>query len=517
MLKRYSDFINESLELILESDVIFSDKFRKALTKIDHPISKALLDTENKDITTQSNYFDIDLSKNDKISFTPDRKAQEILGDTKETVRFVGSGGGWLKHSESNQELFDKLGYVPEGEVYKPNSTEIGEVIKKVTSESSGKTYAWVKFSDGQGVYNVEKLTNTDQKLKQVWSKNRQEIGVGRGVRALLKAAAVTTPSLIGAFTDKDLELFVNLYKATIDKLNDKFSFFEEVKGSDIAYWYHYDRYYQRSGTLGSSCMAVASKSWLEIYTANPEQVSLVIFKSQDDPDKITGRALLWTLTDGKKFLDRIYAINDSDVQLFRDYAKENGWYSKYYNNSGDDNKAYAPDGTNVYLDLTVNLVKKSYNNYPYLDTLKYFQEGRGILSNEQKGDYISLEDTGGGNSSSCQNCGGSGEVECCECDGGGEFTCNDCSGNGEVSCNDCSGRGDIDCSNCDGTGEIEDEGEDGETTTKECPDCDGRGNNSCEDCNGNGEIECSDCSGRGNVECSNCDGRGNSSCYDCN
>ena len=263
--------------------------------------------------------------------------------------------------------------------------------------------------------------------------------------------------------------------------------------------------------------MAGVPNSWLEIYTANPEQVSLVIFKSQDDPDKITGRALLWTLTDGKKFLDRIYAINDSDVQLFRDYAKENGWYSKYYNNSGDDNKAYAPDGTNVYLDLTVNLVKKSYNNYPYLDTLKYFQEGRGILSNEQKGDYISLEDTGGGNSSSCQNCGGSGEVECCECDGGGEFTCNDCSGNGEVSCNDCSGRGDIDCSNCDGTGEIEDEGEDGETTTKECPDCDGRGNNSCEDCNGNGEIECSDCDGRGNVECSNCDGRGNSSCYDCN
>ena len=53
MLKRYSDFINESLELILESDVVFSDKFRKALTKIDHPISKALLDTENKGYITK--------------------------------------------------------------------------------------------------------------------------------------------------------------------------------------------------------------------------------------------------------------------------------------------------------------------------------------------------------------------------------------------------------------------------------------------------------------------------------
>lgn len=514
MLKRYSDFINESLELVLESDVIFSDKFRKALTKIDHPISKALLDTENKDITTQSNYFDIDLSKNDKISFTPDRKAQEILGDTKETVRFVGSGGGWLKHSESNQELFDKLGYVPEGDVYTPNSTEIGEVIKKITSETSGKTYAWIKFTDGQGVYNVEKLRSVDEKLKQVWSKNRQEIGVGRGVRALLKAAAVTTPSLIGAFTDKDLELFVNLYKATIDKLNDKFSFFEEVKGSDIAYWYHYDRYYQRSGTLGSSCMAGASKSWLEIYTANPEQVSLVIFKSQDDPDKITGRALLWTLTDGKKFMDRIYVINDSDVQLFRDYAKENGWYSKYYNNSGGNNKAYAPDGSNVNLDLTVNLDKKDYSNYPYLDTLKYFQEGRGILSSEQqRGDYVTLEDTGGGHSSSCETCGGNGEIECSDCYGNGEVDCDECSGSGEISCNDCSGSGDIECSNCDGSGNIEDE----EGNEIECPDCSGNGNNNCEDCNGNGEIECSDCRGRGNFECGNCDGRGNISCYDCN
>ena len=511
MLKRYSDFINESLELILESDVVFSDKFRKALAKIDHPIAKALLDTENKDITTQTNYFDIDLSKNDVVSFTPDRKAQEILGDTKETVRFIGSGGGWLKHSESNQELFDKLGYVPEGNVYTPNSTEIGEVIKKVTSETSGKTYAWVKFTDGQGVYNVEKLRSADDKLKQVWSKNRQEIGVGRGVRALLKAADVTT------FTDRDLELFVNLYKATIDKLNDKFSFFEEVTGEKIYFWYNYQNYYQRSGTLGNSCMANARASWLEIYTENPNQVSLVIFKSQDDPDKIVGRALLWTLTDGKKFMDRIYAINDSDVQLFRDYAKENGWYSKYYNNSSDDNKAYAPDGSNVSLDLTVNLDKKDYSNYPYLDTLKYFQEGRGILSSEQKGDYVTLEDTGGGSSSSCETCGGNGEIECGDCYGNGEIECDECSGSGEISCNDCSGSGDIECSNCDGSGEIEDEGEDGETTTKECPECSGKGNNDCEDCNGNGEIECSDCRGRGNTECGNCDGRGNVSCYDCN
>jgi hypothetical protein len=89
MIKKYSDFINENLEFILESNVVYSDNFRKAMTKIDHPMAKAILGVENNDITVQANYLDIEFSKNDTITFTPDRKAQEILGDTKEVVRFI--------------------------------------------------------------------------------------------------------------------------------------------------------------------------------------------------------------------------------------------------------------------------------------------------------------------------------------------------------------------------------------------------------------------------------------------
>ena len=89
---------------------------------------------------------------------------------------------------------------------------------------------------------------------------------------------------------------------------------------------------------------------------------------------------------------------------------------------------------------------------------LIFCAEGRGILSSEQKGDYISLEDTGGGNSSSCESCGGDGEVECGDCYGSGEVECGECSGNGEVSCDNCSGSGEIECENCSGSGNIEDE-----------------------------------------------------------
>lgn len=503
MIKKYFEFINESFEsLLLESNVVYSDKLRRALTKIESPIAKKLLDIENKDLPVQSNYFDISLDKNDTLNFTPDRKAQEILGQTKEIYRFTGSSGGWLKHKDTNAEIFDKLGYTYEEgtEPYKPNSRDLGTVVAKVTSETSGKTYFWIKWQGGtgtdkegvelgQGVYNQDKVTLIDSSqalLREVWSKNRQDIKVGRGIRALMRSVGETS------FLDKDYEAFVNMFKATIDKLNDKFSYFNVVSGDDIHYWYDNKKYYERKGTLGSSCMAGADESWLEIYTANPNQVNLVIFKSQDDDSKIVGRALLWTLTDGKKFMDRIYTINDSDVNLFREFAKENGWYAKYYNSSSDSGKAIAPDGSTIELNLTVNLDKKNYRNFPYLDTLKYFLEGRGILSNRKNsGEEITLEDTGGGHVSSCEYCNGSGTQECGDCYGRGEFDCNECYGNGEIS-----------CSNCEGSGNL---GEDEEGNSIECDECGGSGNQECGSCGGSGREECSSCDGRGEYSCGEC------------
>jgi len=46
MIKRYLEFVNESIELVLESDVVYSKMFRIALSKIENPISKILLDLE---------------------------------------------------------------------------------------------------------------------------------------------------------------------------------------------------------------------------------------------------------------------------------------------------------------------------------------------------------------------------------------------------------------------------------------------------------------------------------------
>lgn len=496
MIKRYTQFVNESKELILESDVVYSKMFRTALTKIENPISKILLDVENKDLPVASNYFDLARGKNDTLSVIPDRKAKEILEDTKEIVRFTGSGG-WLKHKTSNDNLFQKLGYqYEEGtEPYGPNSRDLGTVVAKVTSEQSGKVYAWVKWSGGvgtdnagvelgQGVYNQEKLIIVDERLKEVWTKNRQEVRIGRAIRALLNVAGETV-------LDKDLEVFVNLWKATIDKMNDRFQYFDVVDGQDIGHWYHYRNYKERSGSLGSSCMSNVNHNYFDIYMSNPDVCKLIILRSVEDDSLIVGRALLWTLTDGKKFVDRIYTIQDSDVQLFRDYARENGWYTKQYNSSSDSGRANAPDGTQVDLGkITVDIKAGMYEAYPYLDTLKYFKPREGTLSNVRtgRGDEYTLEDTSG-ELWRCEYCGGSGMQTCGNCDGDGYFDCHRCSGSGERECGE-----------CDGSGKVE--GDEGE---EECPECDGSGNNECSYCDGSGREDCDDCNGRGEHSCYEC------------
>lgn len=513
MIKKYIEFLNESYQLILESDVIYSDRMKLALSKIDSPISKFILDIENKDLPVKSNFFDIPMDVNDKISFIPDRKAQEILQDSTEYVRFVGSGG-WLKHKETNKSIFDKLGYVYEEgtEPFAPIQSNIGEVISKVTSETSGKTYAYVIFKDentkdviGQGVYNNEKLRHLDNTQKLVWSKNRQDIKIGKAIKALLDISDYK-------FTAQELEQFVNQFKATIDKLNDKFSYFELVEGDEIGHWYNRQNYYESKGTLGSSCMASVSKRYFSIYMENPDVCKLLILKSKEDSSKIIGRALLWTLIKGEKYIDRIYTSNDSDIQLFKDYAKENGWYVKYYNGSSSDPYVIDPKtGEKNILETKVKIKGGEYDGYPYLDTFKYWHPVTGILSTTKDIDDYTLESTSGAYIS-CDSCDGSGRQTCYDCDGDGEKNCNDCYGHGYQDCSSCEGYGKESCSSCDSSGMIG--GTDGEEII--CTDCSGKGEIECSDCVGIGQETCYECSGDRKISCEFCDGSGEVDCGEC-
>lgn len=455
MLKKYDDFIedkiNESVEnelyyMLMESSVVFSNNFRKVLSKIDNPISNALLSIENKDLPVSANYFDIDNKRNDYLFFTPDRKAQEILNDPKQFVKFIGNNGGWLKHSEANESIFKKLGYVPGAQVYVPSNSDVGEIVNEILSSKSGKTWCYVKFDEGEGVFNKEKLREID-KEKLVWKSNRQDIKVGRSMNALLGIANKNDINI--SYTPKDIENFVNLYKMQIDKLNDKFSLFEIVDGRDIEYWYNNENYLNTNGSLGSSCMSDAPDYFFKPYVLSPN-VSLVIYKSEEDDEVIIGRALLWKLETGETFMDRIYTTQDSDVELFRQYAKENGWMYKRYNNSSNDGDVVMPDGSYKNMLLTAQTAK-DIESFPYLDTLKYYSPDTGLMSNKSIGVRSKkmiyfLEATDGGYDEVCGLCDGEEYIKCDKCNGVGTIVDeNDHS----IQCDDCEGSGFVECSVC--------------------------------------------------------------------
>ena len=70
------------------------------------------------------------------------------------------------------------------------------------------------------------------------------------------------------------------------------------------------------------------SKSVAKLYTKNKDVVSLLVYVDEDD--KVLGRALVWKLDkstcEAQYFMDRVYTNNDSDVNRFLNYARENGW-----------------------------------------------------------------------------------------------------------------------------------------------------------------------------------------------
>ena len=101
------------------------------------------------------------------------------------------------------------------------------------------------------------------------------------------------------------------------------------------------------------------------IYIKNPDVCRLVILR---EDDKILGRALVWKLVSirsgvGEKFegveyfMDRQYTIKDSDVNKFRNFAKEQGWIYKTNNNHHSfTNITY--NGSEINVDMVVQVAR---------------------------------------------------------------------------------------------------------------------------------------------------------------
>jgi hypothetical protein len=247
--------------------------------------------------------------------------------------------------------------------------------IQKKEIEDEGKTVV-VSFEQW-----VERVALSEE--SSPWKSQRTDLYVGRFVNRVSDKSGKKLDS-------SEIENFVNTYKAKFDSVKSGESRFEEVSGEVIKHWYNKKNYEEERGQLGSSCMRSPScGDFFKIYTENPEVCSLLILRSKENYDKICGRVLVWKLSNGKTYMDRVYVINDSDFQLFEDYAKNRNWQF-------EDSMDYKE-----FSSMKVNLKHWKFEQYPYMDTFKCLNVSEGYLSSDEdkwpSPGFWKLESTSGG------------------------------------------------------------------------------------------------------------------------
>lgn len=275
--------------------------------------------------------------------------------------------------------------------------------------------------------------------------KGRNEIKIGKIIRTLSKE--MDLDSLI---TDKDIEDFVNQYKASSTKTTVEFKL---VSGDDITKYYESKRYYSRSGSLGGSCMADESKSTFKLYSENTSKVKMLVLI--DNNDKIHGRAIVWKLKESpceaKYFMDRVYSNSDSDVYKFKQFAEEKGYlYKEFMNSHIETNVNFIYKGKEVVGECSVKLDGAA-KNYPFVDTMCFLSKDKETLSNIPSQGCFFLHSVSG-DCSECDSCNGV-VIDCYDCSNDREVYCDDCDGSGDSDsgkCVTCKGTGEVVCSSCD-------------------------------------------------------------------
>ena len=233
-----------------------------------------------------------------------------------------------------------------------------------------------------------------------VYKQFRTEISLGRFINSVFGASKFPASSRAGS-TGKlnDVESFVNMYKSKFGQ-EEKFALMEVVNGDKIPHFYHYTRYESEDGSLGSSCMCSVDSEYFDIY-ADSDNVGMLVFYVNNTKRKIKGRAIVWKNLiepEGRTYMDRIYTNNSSDEQLFKEYAKKQGWLHKSHQGYGaDSNILDTVDDTNIRMTLIAQVDPSEYSEYPYMDTMVYYNPDNGHISNKENRMKYILQDTGGG------------------------------------------------------------------------------------------------------------------------
>lgn len=248
---------------------------------------------------------------------------------------------------------------------------EFGNYIRRDPNQIDTLTY----LPKGKYIYD-NAMINVD--------KSRVKIKVGRFIKKFIKESTFTNLGI----SDKEIENFVNLFKSYFNSDTNELSI---VSGEDIRKWYLQDNYSTilgcQSGSLWKSCMRQSERNiFMNLYVENPDKIKMLIYLNKDG--NLRSRALLWddvTDSSGNKYkvMDRIYSLYEHDVFIFKKWAVENGYITKWEQNAKTES-AFDVDGKLNILSLSVNLQNYKQKYYPYLDTFKYFDIHSGNFHNNE-------------------------------------------------------------------------------------------------------------------------------------
>lgn len=251
----------------------------------------------------------------------------------------------------------------------------------------------------------VNRVSRLDIKDEDLVSPSNDSVVWNERYRQPFRIGVFITRFLPKYAGTKELEKFVNEYKAKL--MSNKYEI-RLVEGEEIRKWYHVRNYYNPTPwiedrpdegeddprtTLMKSCLKSNEKQeFFDIYCDNPEQVKMLIMLNEDK--KLLARAIVWfgcVVIDKSKrenpdigvLMDRIYYTNESDVNIFINYAKERGWW--YKNLQSKEIYTFVKDGEICDKPITVRIKNNGiYNKYPYIDTMCFYTPETGRLSSHR-------------------------------------------------------------------------------------------------------------------------------------
>lgn len=426
---KYNDFINESLHM---KDI---DKIIRNISHVS-PVASllvVLLDTDIYDDDSPVNFLSLSnkintlnyipvnrRSSNAKVNNEPliemriGRIVKKILTDVDKS-KFSFSYKGKISYEREDDGIISFSNNLTGGNFAR---TILSAPCTLYNKRSDVSTSVDIKLENGKS-YSSEVLIFMDDKYKSDWDDSSVYFRIvlsdtppiDTGIyECELSFSTKFCGKTIYEINDADIEKFVNIMSAELKMIvaSDDTKI-EVVKGEDIRKWYSSENYQPNHGQLGSSCMSGKDCSkFFDIYTENPEVVSMLILKNSEG--KLIGRALLWKLIGGEFFMDRVYCATEYDERIFIKYANENGYY--YRSNGSNSNINFFFNGVDVTKSFRSKVVSDlskgggtNFKYYPYVDTLTYLDDNRDILFYENGNNPMArniypwkiLDDTEGG------------------------------------------------------------------------------------------------------------------------